>query len=44
MVDRFWVNVKGGEGGSGNGSIRRSRTNRFGKSDGWLYSNTVYMI
>ncbi|KAL9235306.1 hypothetical protein vseg_010074 [Gypsophila vaccaria] len=34
MIDRFWVNVKGGEGGSGNASVRRSRTNRFGKPDG----------
>ncbi|KAH9609780.1 hypothetical protein KSS87_012770 [Heliosperma pusillum] len=34
MIDRFWLNVKGGEGGSGNASVRRSRTNRFGKPDG----------
>ncbi|KMT09486.1 hypothetical protein BVRB_6g129560 [Beta vulgaris subsp. vulgaris] len=34
MIDRFRLHVKGGEGGSGNGSLHRSRTDRYGKPDG----------
>ncbi|XP_021716149.1 probable GTP-binding protein OBGM, mitochondrial [Chenopodium quinoa] len=34
MIDRFRLHVKGGDGGSGNGSLRRSRTDRYGRPDG----------
>ncbi|KAL8144235.1 hypothetical protein V2J09_017267, partial [Rumex salicifolius] len=34
MIDRFRFHVKGGDGGSGCSSVRRSRTDRFGKPDG----------
>lgn len=39
MIDRFRLHVKGGEGGSGNGSLHRSRTDRYGKPDGGCYTN-----
>ncbi|KAF3492644.1 hypothetical protein DY000_02052055 [Brassica cretica] len=34
MRDRFTLYARGGEGGSGCSSLRRSRTDRFGKPDG----------
>ncbi|KNA12184.1 hypothetical protein SOVF_128160 [Spinacia oleracea] len=34
MIDRFRLHVQGGDGGGGNGSLRRSRTDRYGKPDG----------
>lgn len=34
MIDRFRLHVKGGDGGSGNASLHRSRNDRFGKPDG----------
>ncbi|KAL2898991.1 putative GTP-binding protein OBGM mitochondrial [Bienertia sinuspersici] len=41
MIDRFRLHVKGGEGGSGNGSLHRSRSDRYGKPDGGFYSNLI---
>ena len=34
MVDRIRIWARGGEGGSGCWSVRRSRTDRHGKPDG----------
>ena len=34
MRDRFTLYARGGEGGNGCSSLRRSRTDRFGKPDG----------
>lgn len=37
MVDRFKVYAKGGDGGNGCHSMRRSRHDRHGQPDGRLY-------
>lgn len=37
MIDRFTLYAKGGEGGNGCSSFRRSRQNRRGVRDGWLF-------
>lgn len=41
MADRFRLHVKGGDSGSGNGSLWRSWTDRYGKPDGGFDSNLI---
>jgi GTP-binding protein len=36
MRDRFTLYARGGEGGSGCSSVRRSRADRYGKPDGTI--------
>lgn len=42
MRDRFTLYARGGEGGSGCSSVRRSRADRYGKPDGTIpnFDNT----
>jgi GTPase involved in cell partitioning and DNA repair len=43
MVDRFRLRAKGGDGGDGCVSIRRSRADRQGKPDG-EWTNVVITV
>lgn len=49
MIDRFRLCAKGGDGGNGCFSYRRSRHERRGKPDGklllllWICSDVVYL-
>ena len=44
MIDRFRLHVKGGDGGSGCGSARRSRQDRYGKPDGGCSYSKLYSL
>lgn len=43
MRDRYTLYAKGGDGGNGSTSFRRSRHNRRGKPDGEFYFNVSFL-